>query len=203
MIGMGATNGTDDQSGSAVPVDELATFGTGVGLRSVVLEVERHVSDEGWDQPGRLFALVPTAELVAAEPALAGELGIGDGPVEGLTPVEQEVEDEHAAALERLLPQIGWPESVSGAAVVLERVVLPPEVEQAMPAGPDEAAAFAAGHPSREEVRLVVGVLRSGEAHCVLRLRSHDSDDQLVQGADLVPGLVSALRQTLDERDPS
>ena len=44
-------------------------------------------------------------------------------------------------------------------------------------------------------------MLRAGEAHCVLRLRSHDDEEHLVHGADLVPGLVSALRETLEEAD--
>lgn len=191
----------DALSGQPGGLDGVAEFATGIGLRSAVIEVERHVSDDGWDQRGRLFALVPTSDLLEAEPALAIELGIGGGDgSSGLTPVEQEVEDEHAAAIERLLPQIGWPDSVSGAAVSVERVVLPPEVEREVPEDAEAALAFAAEHPRREEVRMVVGVLRSGEAHCVLRLRSHDADEQVVQGADLVPGLVAALRETLVEK---
>jgi hypothetical protein len=60
------------------------------------------------------------------------------------------------------------------------------------------AAAFAAEHPDREEVRIAVGVLRSGQAHCVLRMRSHDDDQAVIHGTDVVPGLVQALRETLD-----
>ena len=47
-------------------------------------------------------------------------------------------------------------------------------------------------------MRIVAGVLRSGESHSVLRLRSHDDDEHLVHGYDLVPGLVAALRETLE-----
>ena len=43
-------------------------------LVAALLEVERHVGRLGWDQPARLFALVPTAELLAAEPSLAEHL---------------------------------------------------------------------------------------------------------------------------------
>ena len=43
--------------------------------------------------------------------------------------------------------------------------------------------------------------LRSGASHCVLRLRSHDDEEHLVHGADLVPRLVSALHETLEEAD--
>ena len=42
-----------------------------------------------------------------------------------------------------------------------------------------------------------VGALRGGQTHCVVRLRSHDSDDALIHGPDLVPGLVRALHETL------
>ena len=32
-------------------------------LRTAVLEIESHAAEAGWDQPARLFALVPTADL--------------------------------------------------------------------------------------------------------------------------------------------
>jgi hypothetical protein len=168
-----------------------------LGLRVAVVEVERDASASGWDQPHRLFALVRTAELARAEPELAAELGLSDGTADLFTPVEQEL-DEHSGSLEELLGRITWPESVDGAMVVVERLVLPPEAEEAVPDDPKAAADFAAGHDDREDVRLAVGVLRSGESHCVLRLRSHDSDDAVLHGPDVVPGLVSALRETLD-----
>jgi len=38
-------------------------------LAAAVLEIENHIAPSGWDQPARLYALVPTAELVAKEPA--------------------------------------------------------------------------------------------------------------------------------------
>lgn len=169
---------------------------TELDLRVAVVEVEQHASGSGWDQPARLFALVPTVELAAAEPELAAELGISDGTNPLLTPVEQELDDQHQS-LEELLGQISWPESVVGVLAVLERVVLPPEVEASVPVDPMEAVEFAAGHAAREDVRIAVGVLRSGQAHCVLRMRSHDSDDALIHGSDVVPALVEALRETL------
>jgi hypothetical protein len=167
-----------------------------VGLRVAVVEVERHAGLAGWDQPSRLYALVPTSELAAAEPELAAELGISDGSADLFTPVEQEL-DEHNGSLEQLLGRIMWPDSVSGALAVVERVVLPPEAEATVPDDPTAASEFAAAHPQREEVRIAVGVLRSGETHCVLRLRSHDDDNELIHGPEVVPGLVDALRETL------
>ncbi len=194
----------DHPSGFATPTADPVGGGpttlAALALRMAVVEVEQHASGSGWDQAARLFALVPTVELAAAEPQLATELGLTDGTEQLLTPVEQEL-DAHQQSLEELLGEIMWPESVVGALAVLERVVLPPEAEVAVPSEPAAAIAFAAGHPEREDVRIAVGVLRSGEAHCVLRMRSHDSDDALIHGTDVVPDLVVALRETLVEQD--
>ncbi len=168
-----------------------------LGLRMTAVEVERHASASGWDQAPRLYALVRTAQLAVAEPDLAVELGVHDGTANVFTPVEQELDDD-SESLEELLGRIEWPDTVDGAMVVVESVVLPPEVEDAVPDDPEAAAEFAAAHADRDDVRIVAGVLRSGEAHCVLRLRSHDSDDELLHGSDAAPGLVSALRETLE-----
>ena len=40
-------------------------------LTLAALDTERHVAASGWDQPVRLFALVPTADLLEREPHLA------------------------------------------------------------------------------------------------------------------------------------
>jgi hypothetical protein len=170
---------------------------TALALRIAVVEVEAHASDSGWDQPSRLFALVRTTELAAAEPELAAELGIHDSSAALFTPVEQDLE-HHNEPVEELLAGITWPEEVDGALVVIERVVLPPEAEEQVPDEPAAASAFAVAHARREDVRIAAGVLRSGESHCVLRLRSHDSDDALMHGGEVVPRLVQALRETLE-----
>jgi hypothetical protein len=167
-----------------------------IGLRVSVVEVERHASHAGWDQPARLYALVPTAELAAAEPELAAELGISGGTADLYTPVEQEL-DEHGGSLEGLLEQITWPSSVAGALAVVERLVLPPEAEESVPDNPADAGSYAEAHPAREDVRIAVGVLRSGQTHCVVRMRSHDSDGALIHGPEVVPGLARALHETL------
>jgi hypothetical protein len=60
-------------------------------LAAAVLELEKHHSGTGWDQPAGLYALVDTAELVAHEPALAAMLGLDESRERGsLTPIEQE-----------------------------------------------------------------------------------------------------------------
>jgi hypothetical protein len=177
-------------SGGGAPSPNL------LALQTAVVEVEQHASGSGWDQPGRLFALVPTVELAAAEPELAAQLGISDGTHPPLTPVEQELDDVRQS-LEELLGGIVWTDAVVGALAVVERLVLPPEAEAAVPADPEEAARFAAAHADREDVRIVVGVLRSGESHCVVRMRSHDRDDEVIHGDAVVPDLVQVLRETL------
>lgn len=165
-------------------------------LQVVALDTERHVAAAGWDQNPRLFALVPSAELVAAEPHLAAALGIGDRADGALSAVEQEGFAQ-TASLEQLLGRIAWPDTVAGAAVVVERIVLPPGAERDLPTDPDAAAEALADHPDRADVRILAAVLRDGRSCCLLRQRRHDSDDRVATGPDLAPGLVAALRATL------
>lgn len=165
-------------------------------LARCVRETELHVSADGWDGPVRVFALVSTAAALAADPSLAAVLPDTGGDPDHLTAVEQEGLPE-AGSLEDLLAQLAWPESVNGAAVVVERLVVPPEVEAELPADEEAAVAALAAHPQAQDVRLAVGVLRSGESWCSLRAREHDSDDKVGGGPDLVPGLVAALAATL------
>jgi len=170
-----------------------AGMSVGMGLTAAVTEIERHASQAGWDQPARLFALVETAQLVEREPQLAET--VGDG---ALTPVEQ----EGLAAgrpLEDQLPGITWPETVVGCAALVERVVLPPDVEAGLPDDPEQAASYAADHPDRQEVRIVAAATRDGDAWCALRLRAHDEDALVLSGPDLAPGLLGLVRGTLEE----
>ena len=103
-----------------------------------------------------------------------------------------------AADLEHLLAQLAWPDSVHGAAISVERLVLPPAAQEEAEALTDaaERLAFLQERPDREDIRMVVGVLRGGQSWCVLRSRSHDDDASLYQGERLVPGLVEALEAT-------
>lgn len=159
-------------------------------LRRATLEVEQHVGDAGWDQAPRLFALVPTADLLAREPALADQLGDpGD-----FTAIEQEGLPA-ASSFEEALESLHWPETVAGCVAVVERIMLPPDAEDELPDDPAAALEFAANHPERREVRLVAGVLRDGQAHSAVRGRTLETE--LLEGPDLVPGLVARLNQTL------
>jgi hypothetical protein len=164
-----------------------------VPLKQVVREIEAHASSLGWDQPALLFALVETDELLAAEPALAAQLGVEPG--DGLTPVMQELPEDEA--LEATLEQIEWPAQVFGCAAVIERLVLPPEVDGQIPDDSAAALEYAATHPDRHEVRMVAAATRDGATYCALRLRSHDDDFAVIEGADLVPALLELVKGTL------
>ncbi|MEJ5915177.1 PPA1309 family protein [Pseudokineococcus sp. 1T1Z-3] len=168
-------------------------------LERVALEVERHAASGGWGALPRVFALVRTAQALAADPALAGRLPadvVADARADPghLTSVEQE-ELPEAADLEELLGRLAWPPAVAGAAVVVERSVLPPSTT--LPADPREALALLTSSPDREEVRLAVAVLREGGTGTAVRRREDDDDLRVVVDEDLAPGLAAALRATL------
>jgi hypothetical protein len=169
-------------------------------LSDVVRELELHAARGGWDQPAQIFALVETTELVRREPALAQALGITDADG-GLTPVEQDALPP-GQELEDVLQQIEWPDEVAGCAAVVERLVLPPAADADIPDDRAEAAEYAAAHPDRQEVRIVAAATRDGESFCALRLRSHDEDDNVLGGPDLVPPLLQLLHATLEPVEP-
>ena len=165
-------------------------------------ETEAHVAAFGWDQPVRVFALVRTNEALAADPDIAELLDAATVEESRTDPellmvVEQEGLPA-AADLEHLLAQLAWPESVHGAAISVERLVLPPAAQDEAEAITDaaERLAFLQARPDREDIRMVVGVRRSGESWCVLRPRTHDDDASIYQGEQLVPGLTEALAAT-------
>lgn len=163
-----------------------------VALVAALAEIERHVGAQGWDQPARLFALVRTDELIRAEPSLAEHLQPGEP--DALSSVEQE--DFHGGDdLQSVLARIQWPASVAGCALSLERTFLPAGFEDEIPSDPDQAAQFVNNHASRQDVRVVVGVLRDGSQHGLARLVS--APDELLGGRELVPGLATALADTL------
>jgi hypothetical protein len=168
-------------------------------LRSAVREIEAHVAESGWDQPARLYALVPTSDLLVHEPALATAMGLDEVVAAGsLTPVEQD--DVPAdTPLEDVLEQIMWPREVVGCAAVVERLVLPPSADEQLPSDPEAAEAFAAEHPDREEVRIVAAATRDGTTYCALRMRAHDDALSVVEAPDLVTALLELVRGTLEQ----
>ncbi|HET6624774.1 MAG TPA: PPA1309 family protein [Nocardioidaceae bacterium] len=167
-------------------------------LRATVREIEAHAAEAGWDQPARLYALVPTSDLLAREPQLAAAMGIDQTSAAGsLTPVEQD-QMPPDRTLEQTLEQIMWPAEVFGSAAVVERLVLPPSADGSIPEDPSAAGEYAAAHPDREEVRIVAGATREGATYCALRLRSHDDPMSVLESPDLVPALLQLLLGTLE-----
>jgi hypothetical protein len=170
----------------------------GDALVAALVELDRHLGAAGWDQPTRLFGLVLTDVLAAAEPGLAAELGLrttaAGGPPAALTAIEQE---EFAPSGDLLadLATLEWPETIFGCALSTERTFLPATFEDDLPDDPGEAAHFVAAHPARQDLRVVVGVDRVGHRHGVARLASRP--EELLGGADLVTGLAEVLARTL------
>jgi hypothetical protein len=194
---------------SAMNATEHSAADWSSALPTAAREVEDFLSESGWDQPPQLFALVPTAQLLQAEPGLATRLAVA----EGLTPVAQDpLTDEDVA---EKLAEICWPEGVTGCALAQEIVVLPPaaeaELDQAVAGAsgsPDDldrvAVRVAQRHPDRRDARLVVAVLRAGGYCCLLRVRgTGDQPDELVEHPDLAPNMVNALLRTLDVGEPA
>lgn len=160
-------------------------------------EIDDFVAGFGWDQPPQLYALVSTAELLEQQPDLAGQVDESSP----LTPIAQE-DFEATGDLGAALARIGWPDTVSGCAVVQEIVVLPPDAESTLADAEQAQDAqrlqqAAATHPDRTEARLVGAVSRDGARACVLRLRGSEDDDEVIERPDLAPNLLDALDATL------
>src|SRR5690606_19520052 len=116
------------------PALRRTTVGKGGGvsrLAVVVLVIERHWSREIWYDASRLSALVRSTELRRAEPALADRLGLPPD-ADTLAALEQPALPERSG-VEEALASIIWPDAVEGCALVIERVVLPPEAEAELP----------------------------------------------------------------------
>lgn len=170
-------------------------------LLPAAMDIERHIASQGWDQPSLLFALVRTDHVREAQPELASQLGITDGGP-ALTIFEQPQPPDNEE-LDEFLGRIEWPDEITGAALVVERLVLPPEAEAEIADVPDPKSA-ARAHPASQDVRIVAAVTRDGQQMSVVRLRGgagpdaevDDHGDSVLHGADLVPGLSDALLAT-------
>ncbi len=143
-------------------------------LLAAAQEAEQHVALDGWEQPVRLFALVTTASLVAAEPHLADALADAGA----LTAVEQEVPAN--AELTTYLGHLAWPAGVEGCAVAVERLRSAP------------------GASATEAVRLLVAATRGGERVTLVRLAEHDSDEAVAVAHDVATDLEEAVAATLE-----
>lgn len=165
-------------------------------LRSVLMEIENGAASVGWDRPPSIYALVPTKELMGT-PEIPGDVladleRAWDGTDTHLSAILQE--SVVGEDVEELLPKLAWPESVWGAAVTVERIIVPPAVEEEAPEDPDEALAFISNHPARTDVRLSVAVTREGDSWCAIRARNFDDAGHVATGETLVPSMVEALK---------
>jgi len=82
---------------------------------------------------------------------------------------------------------------------VVERLVLPPSADDDLPEDAEAAREYAESHPEREEVRIVAAATRDGATYCALRMRAHDEDLSVLEGIDLVPGLLQLMQGTLSQ----
>lgn len=165
-------------------------------LQRVTTELEQENAKKGWDQPPALYALVPTKDLLQLEDLAPGARTdlqeTWDGSDSHLAAVLQAALQEDN--VEEFLPRIVWPDSVSGAALSVERIIVPPEVENEAPEDPDEALEYISNHPARTDVRLTIAVNREGESWCLIRTKTFDDDTTVASGDQLVPSLVEALK---------
>ena len=168
-------------------------------LRAAVREIEAHAAEAGWDQPARLYALVPTADLLVREPALAAAMGLDEADAAGsLTPVEQ---DDVPA--DTPLEARARADHVAGRGVRLRRRGRAAGAARRRPTSScrttrRSAEQYAAEHPDRQEVRIVAGATRDGSTYCALRLRAHDDALSVLESPDLVPALLELVRSTLE-----
>lgn len=170
-------------------------------LTRAVVETERHVGDAGWDQPPRLFALVRTLALLEREPGLRAHLDPGSVAMAEADPMHLSAVEQDGLAptssIESMLGHLAWGPEVDGVALCVERLVVPPDAERELPLDPAAAVERLAAHPQRQDVRIMAAVLRAGGQQCAIRQRAHDEAGSVSVGPDLVPGLVAALRATL------
>ncbi len=158
-------------------------------LLLAMLEAESHVDSKGWGQPPHLYALTETTSPGGADHELADEMR--DARQDALIPVVQEPLPD--GDLIDGLANIHWPEDVAGCVLVTELVDLPPRSAEDAPIDPVAAGQWASTHPDARPARLVLGVRRSGEHECGLRIKG---EDDVQVRPELANDLVTALLDT-------
>ncbi|CAB0546964.1 hypothetical protein CIP107534_00735 [Corynebacterium diphtheriae] len=157
-------------------------------LNKAMLEAVDFIHAEGWDAPPTLFALVP-AELIGQ--ALPDDddsplaLVVQDNLPEHIRPGSEELGD--------YVSRISWPEQVVGAVLAQEIMFRDSSADN------DEA----------RPARLFSGVLRGDADLTLLQIRPTEEelaergpfaedDIELRGGPGVAPGVIAALRATLD-----
>ena len=161
-------------------------------LTTAVVETARHMADDGWGLPPRIYALAERAAVTALGIDLPEQ--VRSAPDIALIPIEQDQLPEGEPV--EVLASIHWPEEVAGCVLVTEVTVMPPD-SKVTGLSPEDETQWAAAYPDGRKARLTVGVLRQSDrqAHyaCCLQM---DGDDALRVGRDLADDLVTALLGT-------
>ncbi|HEY2834290.1 MAG TPA: PPA1309 family protein [Sporichthyaceae bacterium] len=168
-------------------------------LHTFLVELGEQVATEGWDQPPRLFALFAIADLQRDAPAAARRLGVAEVDPHATPWTARETPFDAGEGLDDALGQIMWDDEVAGCALVLELLTLPSSTQAELPDDRAAAQRFAADHPDRAELRVVVGVLRDGTRDATVRLRDEFRSDPVLFGADLATGVARILLATFDD----
>lgn len=176
---------------------------TEISLITAIIEIEQLANESGWDQSPQLYALVKTTKIMDKLDFLSADerqtlaQSIATNP-EHLFSIYQ---DQLENPIEKL-HTVYFDDEVDGVAVVMERIMIPADAEEEIPQEVQARDKYLLSHPKREDMRMAVGVLRSGESWCAIRSRSHDEDKLVAQGPNLVPELIEALGQTLKAENP-
>lgn len=120
-----------------------------VVLTDVVVDIERSTARVGWGHTPPIYALVPTAMLLI-DPNLPTD--IAERPHTGWDGIEDHLsaiiqEDLTDDDIEQVLAYLTWSGTVPGAALTIECIIVPPEVEGKTSENPDEALVFISNHP--------------------------------------------------------
>ncbi|MDO5746102.1 MAG: PPA1309 family protein [Actinomycetaceae bacterium] len=164
--------------------------------------IERELAQLGWDQAPALFALVNNQWLLESIPdsddTPSEDRQLRESLLDNPGAMTAVLQDSHEdMEIEELINLIVFPEHVVGAALSIERIVVPPSVSDQAPDDPEKRDDFLMNHPQRDDIRVVAGVLRSGEKWCVIRSRSYDKDAAIITGDDLIDDLPELLMRTL------
>lgn len=158
-------------------------------LLLAMLEAESYADDKGWGGRPHLYALTEKTSTVAADGESAA--GIRGARHDALVLVDRGRLPD--GDLVEVLAGIHWPADVAGCVLVTELAALSPGGEEDAPIDPVAAGQWTSVHPDGRAARLAVGIRRSGEHKCGLRIKG---EDEMHVRTDLAGDLVAALLRT-------
>jgi hypothetical protein len=158
-------------------------------LLLAMLEAESYEDDKGWGGRPHLYALTEKTSTVAADRESAA--GIRGARHDALVLVNRGRLPD--GDLVEVVAGIHWPADVVGCVLVTELAALSPGGEEYAPIDPVAAGQWTSVHPDGRAARLAVGIRRSGEHKCGLRIKG---EDEMHARTDLASDLVAALLRT-------